>query len=340
MSSLVSILWVLGNVIGIEIDAALKYGTLAWILFIYNSWKTYRMKEFYLSIKHSQLNMNEDIVIDNTGYIRKSLNYASAYKFEIIFTIGTILTQIDAEGWRFYDSALLYLLGFGNHKIQFHPLFFSIICMSFGISIYFILLEPILSVIWHLCITGIQSSSFAFFTKRESVLKLSVMLFLGCSFFPHAVSIIPQQDKYYESDSIIEELLTLNVPLLSLLPAAFELFFLIKCCKKLNLQELFLSFVMAEILKFVQMQRFSLLLSIIWLLLVLVYSKKGNDDFEFNEDKEQNFTKKTLAIIFAALLLCSSIFFYMLLPEEDKQHKFRYHFVNSAEDHFRNLKQW
>eukprot|EP00835_Amoeboradix_gromovi_P002520 NODE_145_length_17646_cov_0.204536.p3 type:complete len:338 gc:universal NODE_145_length_17646_cov_0.204536:7689-6676(-) len=337
MNSLISLLWVIGNVVGVEVDSAMKYGTLAWILFLFNFWKSIRTKEQYYLLKGSKAIYENDSSSSLFIYIKKNL---LKHKFEIVYALGTILTQIDSGGWRFYDSALLYLIGFGRPKTEFHPLFFAIICMSFGISVYFILLEPILFVLSHIFITGIQSLSFKFFSKKESIFQLATMLFFACSFFKHGITLIPEQDKYYESDSIVEELLTLNVPILTLLPAAFELFFLIKCCKILTMQELFLSFVLAEVLKFIEIQRFSLLLSIIWLLLIAIYSKQSSADFDLEDENNQALSKRSLGMMFIVLVTGSIVFSYQILPNEDRQQKFRYHFVKEVEDHFNFGNQW
>ena len=340
-TSLVSLLWVIGNVVGSEIDSGLKFGTLAWILFLYNFWKMVFNRE-YFPIKAGKLDDYYGSPILRRGKIDSIKFFISTHKFEILYSVGTILTQLDSSGgWRFYDSALLYLISFGSPKTTFHPLFFAIICMSFGISIWFILLEPILYVLWHIFITGVQSASFSFFTKKESLIKLATGLFFCCCFFKHAIIFIPQQDKYYESDSIIEELLTLNIPVLTLLPAAFELFFLVKSCTVLNLQELFLSFVLAEVLKFIQIQRFSLLLSVVWLLVIAMYSRQSAGHFDL-EDAEQSqaISRKGLGVVFVLLVISSVIFSYQVLPDEDRQQKYRYHFVKSVEDHFKSGKEW
>ena len=340
MNSLVSLLWVIGNVVGSEVDSALKFGTLAWILFLYNFYKLISNNYDYLPLKTktNYSHVGKDI---NTNTLKdKCKMILLNHKFEIFYCVGTILGQLDADGsWRFYDSALLYLISFGSPKAKFHPLFFAILCMSFGISIWFILLEPVMYVLWHIFITGIQSASFSFFTKKESVLRLSSFLFFSCSFFKHAITIIPQQDKLLESDSLIEELLTLNVPFLTLLPASFELFFLIKSCQKLELQELFLSFVLAEVLKFIQMQRFSLLLSVVWLLVIAMYSRQSSKDFDM-DDQEQTLSRTNMIIIFVALICSTTIFGYQVLPNEDRLQKYRFHFIKSVNDHLKSGKEW
>eukprot|EP00834_Sanchytrium_tribonematis_P001077 NODE_23_length_42016_cov_0.755803.p15 type:complete len:339 gc:universal NODE_23_length_42016_cov_0.755803:35234-36250(+) len=338
MNSIKSILWIIGNVIGTNIDYSLKIGVLAWVLFIYHLIQHFNCESnMYDQIKTGKI--DSDIIGQKTiGNFKIIKDTFFAHRFEIIFVFGNIMAQFDSDSWRFYDSALLYIIGFGSSKFNFHPVFFSILCLSLGISLYFLFLEPLSHVLWHLLLTGIQSSSFIYFSRKVSLFYLSVMLFIGTCFFVHAVRIFPQKDNLLESDSVIEDLLTMDIPILTLLPAAFELLFLIKTCLDLTLQELFLNFILAEILKFLQLQKFSILLSVVWFLTIAIYLKSYSDDLDILQTF--NLTSKQLFYTFIILLLSTTMFCFNTMIDEDRLIKYRYGFVNNSEDHFLENRKW